>query len=52
MTARPGRIKEILQIDMPHPRDPTSDRFRDYERTLYAELDEELAKSFSLEIDT
>ena len=45
MTARPGRIKEILQIDMPHPR--KSDRFRDYERTLYAELDEELAKSFS-----
>jgi NitT/TauT family transport system ATP-binding protein len=52
MTARPGRIKEILQIDMPHPRNPTSDRFRDYERTLYAELDEELAKSFSLEIDS
>ena len=26
---------------------PDIDRFRDYERTLYAELDEELAKSFS-----
>lgn len=49
MTARPGRIKKILKIDLPHPRDSTSDRFRDYERELYAELDEELAKSFSLE---
>ena len=49
MTARPGRIKKILKIDLPHPRDATSDRFRDYERELYAELDEELTKSLDLE---
>jgi len=49
MTARPGRIKKILKIDLPHPRDATSDRFRDYERELYAELDEELNKSLDLE---
>ncbi len=49
MTARPGHIRKILTIDLPHPRESTSDRFRDYERMLYAELDEELAKSFALE---
>jgi NitT/TauT family transport system ATP-binding protein len=49
MTARPGRIRRITAVDLPHPRDSTSDRFRDYERELYAELDEELAKSFAVE---
>ncbi len=49
MTARPGRIRRITAVDLRHPRDSTSDRFRDYERELYAELDEELAKSFAVE---
>ena len=49
MTARPGRIRMIIKIDLPHPRDSTSERFRDYERELYAELDEELVKSFAAE---
>ena len=49
MTARPGRIRKITAIDLPHPRDSTSDRFRDYERDLYADLDEELARSFAVE---
>jgi ABC-type nitrate/sulfonate/bicarbonate transport system ATPase subunit len=49
MTARPGRIKRIASIDLPHPRDSISERFRAYERELYAELDEELAKSFAVE---
>jgi ABC-type nitrate/sulfonate/bicarbonate transport system ATPase subunit len=49
MTARPGRIKKIMRIEMPHPRDPTSEPFRACESALYAELDEELAKSFALE---
>ncbi len=49
MTARPGRIKTLIDVELPHPRDPTSDRFRDIERMLYAQLDEELAKSFALE---
>ena len=47
MTARPGAIKSIVPIDLPHPRDSTTDRFRDYERTIFAELDAELAKSFA-----
>jgi len=49
MTARPGRIKKITAVDLPHPRESTSERFRDYERELYAELDEELARSFAVE---
>jgi ABC-type nitrate/sulfonate/bicarbonate transport system ATPase subunit len=49
MTARPGRIRRITAIDLPHPRESTSDRFRDYERELYAELDEELVRSFAVE---
>ena len=49
MTARPGRIKRLIAIDLPHPRDFVSDRFRDYERELYGELDEELARSLAFE---
>ena len=49
MTARPGRIKTVLKVDLVHPRDPTSDEFRAIERRVYADLDEELAKSFRME---
>ena len=49
MTARPGRIKTVLEVELAHPRDPTSDEFRSIERRVYAELDEELAKSFRME---
>jgi ABC-type nitrate/sulfonate/bicarbonate transport system ATPase subunit len=49
MTARPGRIKTVLDINIPHQRDPTSDEFRAIERQVYADLDEELAKSFRME---
>jgi ABC-type nitrate/sulfonate/bicarbonate transport system ATPase subunit len=48
MTARPGRIKRELLVQHPHPRDLSSELFRQYERDIYAELDEELAKSFDL----
>jgi len=49
MTARPGRIKLDLQIELDHPRDFTAAEFRDYEKRVYDQLDEELAKSFQLE---
>jgi len=49
MTARPGRIKTVLKIELAHPRDPTSDEFRSIERRVYADLDEELVKSFRME---
>ena len=49
MTARPGRIKAIVPIALEHPRDYAADAFRDYENRVYADLDEELAKTFELE---
>ena len=49
MTARPGRIKSVVKVDLAHPRDPTSDKFRAIEQRIYAELDDELVKSFRME---
>ncbi|MBU1212673.1 MAG: ABC transporter ATP-binding protein [Alphaproteobacteria bacterium] len=49
MSARPGELKSMIDVDLPHPRDSTSDGFRDLERRIYADLDEELAKTFSAE---
>ncbi|MFK7966974.1 MAG: ABC transporter ATP-binding protein [Burkholderiaceae bacterium] len=49
MTARPGRLKQIVSVDLPHPRDSTSNEFRSLERRIYQELDEELARSFAAE---
>lgn len=49
MTARPGQIKLDQQIDLEHPRDFSSSEFRHYEKLVYDQLDEELAKTFQLE---
>ena len=49
MTARPGRFKAVLDIDLAHPRDFRSDKFHAFERQVYEQLDEELAKTFNLE---
>lgn len=49
MTARPGRFKAVLDIDLAHPRDFRSDEFHAFEREVYEQLDEELAKTFNLE---
>lgn len=46
MTARPGRFKAVVGIDLAHPRDFRSDDFHALERRVYEELDEELAKTF------
>ena len=48
MTARPGRFKAVLAIDLAHPRDFSSDEFHAFERQVYKQLDEELAKTFNL----
>lgn len=49
MTARPGRIKLDQKIDLAHPRDYSAADFRTYEKLVYDQLDEELAKTFNLE---
>lgn len=49
MTARPGRIKLDARIDLEHPRKITDTAFRDAEAQIFEALDEELAKTFTLE---
>ena len=49
MTARPGEIKMDELIDLAYPREFASKGFRDHEKRIYDELDEELAKTFDLE---
>jgi NitT/TauT family transport system ATP-binding protein len=34
MSARPGRIRELIAVDLPRPRDSTSPRFNDYKRHI------------------
>jgi NitT/TauT family transport system ATP-binding protein len=42
MTARPGRVKEIISIDLPRPRDPTSDQFNAYRRLATHLIEQEV----------
>ncbi len=50
MTARPCRPKQVVEIDIPHPRDYgvlTSRRFRELAAEISAVLEEEALKSFT-----
>ena len=38
MSARPGRIRETLTIDLPRPRDSTSPQFNDMKRRILSLL--------------
>lgn len=38
MSARPGRIRELMPIDLARPRDPTSPAFNDYKRHILSLL--------------
>ena len=47
-SARPGRIKEIIEVDEPHPRKPsfvTTEKFSKLRNTLYELLHEEIRKA-------
>lgn len=45
MTARPGRIKTIIDVDLPYPRDVTSAAFGNLMKPVYAALKDEVLKA-------
>lgn len=45
LSARPGRVKEIYQVDMPRPRDPFSDAFVTLEKRIFRDLEDEIART-------
>lgn len=47
MTARPGRIKEIVKIELPRPRDVTSTDFNEYRRRVTLLLEDEVQATFA-----
>jgi NitT/TauT family transport system ATP-binding protein len=47
MTARPGRIKEIVAVDLPRPRDVTAADFNAMRRRVAALLEDEVKATFA-----
>jgi len=45
MTARPGRIKEIVRVDLPRPRERGSAEFLTIARTVERLVKEEVVKA-------
>jgi NitT/TauT family transport system ATP-binding protein len=45
MTARPGRVKTIIDVDLPYPRDITSAEFGNLMKPVYAVLKDEVLKT-------
>lgn len=41
MTSRPGRIRELIALDLPRPRDTTGPRFNDHKRHILNLIREE-----------
>jgi NitT/TauT family transport system ATP-binding protein len=47
MTARPGRVKDIVAIDLARPRDVTSTAFNEIRRRVAALLEDEVQAAFA-----
>ena len=47
MTSRPGRIKEIVSVSLPRPRDVTSEAFNGIRRHVALLMEEEAKKAFA-----
>ncbi|WP_306257582.1 ABC transporter ATP-binding protein [Pararhizobium sp. IMCC21322] len=46
-SARPARIKNVFEIDLPHPRSVTDEKFVHYERLILDSLEEEVTKTIT-----
>jgi NitT/TauT family transport system ATP-binding protein len=54
MTARPGRIKDIIMVDVPHPRSPDfmlEPRFSELRNACYASLRDEIRRAMATSQD-
>jgi ABC-type nitrate/sulfonate/bicarbonate transport system ATPase subunit len=49
MTARPGQIKEIIEVSLPYPRDLTSDGFNARRKAATKAIEDEVSKTMSFE---
>ena len=47
MTARPGRVKDIVAVDLPRPRDVTSTEFNEIRRHVAVLLEDEVQATFA-----
>jgi NitT/TauT family transport system ATP-binding protein len=50
MTARPGKVREVIPVDLARPRDRTSREFIEVRGKVLAELDEEFEKARAKEL--
>jgi NitT/TauT family transport system ATP-binding protein len=44
MTPRPGRIRRVLQVDLPRPRDPTTPQFNELVRAVLGEIHDDITR--------
>jgi ABC-type nitrate/sulfonate/bicarbonate transport system ATPase subunit len=50
MTARPGKVKKIVEVDIPRPRDPNNEEISNIVRILWNELKDESRRMMEIGI--